>query len=77
MLLKTKYARDNESEEMIDIILNSVSFDFGINAWQNVVGIPVVQKIYTSGDTNIASTLAGMENTVNGEIDALIKLLGK
>ena len=77
VLLKTKYARDNESEKMIDIILNSVSFDFGINAWQNVVGIPVVQKIYTSGDTNIASTLAGMENTVNGEIDALIKSLGK
>ena len=77
VLLKTKYARDNESEEMIDIILNSVSFDFGINAWQNVVGIPVVQKIYTSGDTNIASTLAGMENTVNGEIDTLIKSLEK
>ncbi len=75
VLLKTKYARDNESEEMIDIILNSISFEFGINAWQNTVGVPLVQKIYMAGDNNIASTLAGMESTVKSAIDNLKKSL--
>ena len=73
VLLKTKYARDNESEEMIDIILSSVSFEFGINAWQNQVGAPIVTNIYTAGDANITSTLAAMENTVNDNISKLVK----
>ena len=71
VLLKTKYARDNESEEMIDIIVNSVSFEFGLNAWQDTVANPLVKNIFVSGNANVASTLASMENTVNNEINKL------
>ena len=52
VLLKTKYARDNESEEMIDIIVNSVSFEFGLNAWQMTVANPLVRSIFVSGEAN-------------------------
>ena len=76
MLLKTKYARDNESEEMIDIIVNSVSFEFGLNAWQDTVANPLVKNIFVSGNANVASTLASMENTVNNEINKLKDKLG-
>ena len=77
VLLKTKLARDNESEEMIDIIINSISFDFGINAWQNEVGVPVVQRIYVKNDPNVASTLAKMQKSVDAQIKKLVEKLGK
>ncbi len=77
VLLKTKYARDNESEEMIDIIINSISFDFGINAWQNEVGVPIVQRIYVKNDPNVASTLAKMQKSVDAQIKKLVEKLGK
>ena len=71
VLLKTKYARDNESEDMIDIVVNSVSFEFGLNAWQDIVANPLVKDIFVSGEANVASTLATMENSVNNAIDNL------
>lgn len=77
VLLKTKLARDNESEEMIDIIINSISFDFGINAWQNEVGVPIVQRIYVKNDPNVASTLAKMQKSVDAQINKLVEKLGK
>ncbi|MDY4434509.1 MAG: hypothetical protein SPF08_05050 [Candidatus Flemingibacterium sp.] len=73
VLLKTKLARDNESEEMIDIIINSISFDFGINAWQNEVGVPIVQRIYVKNDPNVAS----MQKSVDAQIAKLVEKLGK
>ena len=77
VLLKTKLARDNESEEMIDIIINSISFDFGINAWQNEVGVPIVQRIYVKNDPNLASTPAKMQKSVDAQIKKLVEKLGK
>ena len=52
--LKTKYARDNESEDMIDIVIDSVSFEFGLNAWQSEVANPLVQNIFVSRNGNVA-----------------------
>ena len=77
VLLKTKLARDNESEEMIDIIINSISFDFGINAWQNEVGVPIVQRIYVKNDPNVASSLAKMQKSVDAQIEKLVEKLDK
>ena len=48
VLLKTKYARDNESEDMIDIVIDSVSFEFGLNAWQDTVANPLRQEYFRS-----------------------------
>ena len=76
VLLKTKYARDNESEEMIDIVVNSVSFEFGLNAWQDTVANPLVRNIFVPREANVASTLASMENKVNNEISNLKDKLG-
>lgn len=75
VLLKTKYARDNESEEMIDIIVNSVSFEFGLNAWQGEVANPLVQKIFVSKNGNVASALAAMQKSVDAQIEKLVEKL--
>ena len=73
VLLKTKYARDSESEAMLDIIIDSVSFEFGLNAWQDTVANPLIIGAVVKGDGNIMSTLEKMEKTVNKKIEALKK----
>lgn len=73
VLLKTKYARDSESEAMLDIIIDSVSFEFGLNAWQDTVANPLIIGAVVKGDGNIMSTLEKMEKTVNKKIEDLKK----
>lgn len=75
VLLKTKYARDNESEEMIDIIVNSVSFDFGLNALQDDVANPFVRKVFVSRKGDVASTLASMQKSVDTKIKNIVEKL--
>ena len=71
VVLKTKSARDDESAAMIDIIVDSISFEFGLNAWQNTVANPLVSQTYAAGNPNFASTLASMQTSVNTAIENL------
>ncbi len=73
VVLKTKAARDDDSSDMIDIIFSSISFDFGINAWQSQLSSPLISGIYSSKTGNVASTLTKLEKNVNKEIEKLIK----
>ena len=75
VVLKTKLARDDESADMIDIIIDSVSFEFGLNAWQDIVANPFVRQTFAAGNSNFASTLASMESSVKTEIEKLIDKL--
>lgn len=71
VMLKTKYSRDNESEDMLDIIFNSIWFEFGINAWQEYVASPLFDKVFMTLNDTLISSLASMESTVNAQIDKL------
>ena len=53
---------------MIDIIIDSVSFEFGLNAWQDTVANPFVRQTFAAGNSNFASTLATMQTTVDAAI---------
>lgn len=75
VLLKTKYSRDEESAAAVDIIANTICFDFGINAWQEVVGGPIIQNVYMSGNNNVVSTLTKLQNPVDAEIQNLKDML--
>lgn len=75
VILKTKYSRDEESANAVDIIVSSISFDFGINAWQDVVGGPIIQNIYMKQNENIVSTLTKMQNSVDAQIKSLKETL--
>ena len=72
VLLKTKYARDNESEAMIDIVINSISFEFGLNAWQETVANPLVIGTFCKFNNNFASQLDKMAPKVQKTIDKLV-----
>ncbi|MBQ8508645.1 MAG: hypothetical protein IJ493_01945 [Clostridia bacterium] len=56
--LKSKYARDDDSMEMIDLILSSVVFDFGylLDNWKGFAFIP--QNMVESGSSDLASNYA-------------------
>ena len=56
---------------MIDIIVDSISFEFGLNAWQDTVANPLVRQTYAAGNPNFASTLASMQTSVNTAIEKL------
>lgn len=71
VLIKTKYARDEESGEMLDIIIDSISFEFGLNAWQNTVANPFVQGAIMKNNANVMSTLEKMTKSVNKTIQKL------
>ncbi len=72
VVLKTKAARDDDSSDMIDIIFSSITFDFGINAWQEQLSSRLIKSIYANRSGNVASSLEKMQKSVNKEIDKLI-----
>ena len=71
VLIKTKYARDEESGEMLDIVIDSISFEFGLNAWQNTVANPFVQGAIMGDSANVMSTLEKMTKSVENQIKKL------
>ena len=73
IMMKGKYAINENCMEMFDIVLDSVSFDFGVIAWEGTVINPLIKDIYASREGNVASTLAKHEPSVNGIIDTLIE----
>ena len=75
VMMKGKYARDVESEEMFDIVLDSMCFDFGLIAWEGQVANPIIAGIFASGEGNVMSTFASLENQINGVINDLIEAL--
>ncbi len=74
-LIKSKYARDAESAEMLTICFDSVYFDFGINAWQEQVAAKLLKGSFVGLAGNFGSVLAGMQKSVDAEIKALAKMI--
>lgn len=75
VMMKGKYARNENCEEMFDIVLNSLSFDFGIIAWEETVVNPIIKNIFASREGNVASSLASIAPSVNALIDTLAEAL--
>ena len=74
-MMKGKYAQDEESAEMFDIVLDAMTFDFGLIAWEGQVVNPIIAGVYASGEGNVASTFASLSNEINAVIEELIENL--
>ena len=70
--LTRKYARDNESSEMLDIALAYRVYDIGRFFSQIGVG-SVFQELAAKGSTDFASAMAKREKSANKMIEKLIK----
>ena len=71
-LLKTRFASDEDSRAMLDIIFTTTVGEFGVNVFEDIVTVPIIQKIYMTKKDVIASTLSGM-SSVREEISKLLK----
>ena len=72
-LVKSKYARDAESAEMLTICFDSIYFDFGINAWQEQVAAKLLKGSFVGLAGNFGSVLKSMQKSVDGSIKTLVK----
>lgn len=68
--LKTKGARDNDSEAMIDLIRESLKFDFG---WVHSTELGYVGTVYeyVANGANFTSKLAGIENQIKAGLERI------
>ena len=73
--LKTKFARDNESAEMLDLIFDNVFVDWGMAFWREVRN-PIYDETAGKGNyaSMVASKSAGMEKALNDMNEAVINL---
>jgi len=74
IVLKTKYARDDESADMLDYIKNGSVVDYGylnntLTAELALIGTNLVQK----NNPNFTSYYEGLERSVQSKIDKLIE----
>ncbi|MBE6724564.1 MAG: hypothetical protein E7576_05100 [Ruminococcaceae bacterium] len=76
-LVKTKYARDAESAEMLAMAFDGIYFDFGINAWQEQVAAKLLKGSFVGLAGNFGSVLQTMQKSVDSEIKRLIKQIDK
>jgi hypothetical protein len=73
IVLKTKYAKDSDTSQMVDIMYNTVFFDFGY-IFNNDLGIMNnILSVIKSKTNTLASTLKATQSIYDKKIDALIK----
>jgi ABC-type glycerol-3-phosphate transport system substrate-binding protein len=76
--LKTKISRDESSEEMIDLIRDSLIFDFG---WVHSVPMDSIgsflASLIVSGSTDFASSYKSKEAAFNAGLEKINKAYGK
>jgi len=57
VLLKTKYSRDAESSEMLDIIFSTIQFDPGIVLWCASISDVICADLFMKGNNAVVSFL--------------------
>ncbi|MBE6658768.1 MAG: extracellular solute-binding protein [Ruminococcaceae bacterium] len=71
VLLENKVARDEDSSEMLDIVFGGITFDYGINVWQEHIGNKIMSDIFLKKNNAVVSTLEKMQNAVTVQIEKL------
>ena len=72
VVLQTKYARDAESSEMIDIIFNSQTYDLGVDIWTRARS-SYIEKVFHDMKDILTSTTESLQPLMDAEILATIE----
>lgn len=70
--LKGKYARDEQSEAMLDIVFNSLVFDYGDTIWCPGVRDGIFAPMYIANNRDLSSKIASLETTINTLIEKTV-----
>ena len=71
--LKTKFARDNESADMLDIIFNNRVYDLGDTVWGDKLRDGVFKEMFTNNDRAISSKFESMRAIMEKTISDAVK----
>ena len=74
LVLRTRHARDDESEEMIDIILGNRVFDWGDAIWTPLLRDGIFPHIWPHATDTIVSRLEAAEQNIQSTIDNMIDM---
>jgi hypothetical protein len=74
LVLKTRNARDDESEEMIGLILANRVFDWGDAIWTPLLRDGIFPAIWPRGTDTIVSRLERAEGNIQRTIDNMVEL---
>ena len=72
VVLRTKYTRDDESEEMLDIIFANRVFDWGDAIWTPLLRDGIFPALFPRGWDTVQSRLERAERNINREIDRMV-----
>lgn len=75
--LRTKYTRDEESQEMLDIIFDHRVFDLGDTIWCGDLRDGVFEGMFMNNDRAISSKFASMETVMNEKIKTSVEAFQK
>ena len=70
--LKTKFTRDPESADMLDIIFNSRIYDLGDTYWCDFLRDGIFKTMFTDNDRALVSKLESIEGRLNKAIESTI-----
>ncbi|MHB1152926.1 MAG: hypothetical protein ACYCWE_13215 [Eubacteriales bacterium] len=69
--LKTKITRDDESEQMLDLIFKKRVLDYGDTIYHNIVRDGLMKDMFLKDDRNIASKIASFEKMLDVELNKI------
>ncbi len=76
IVLKSKYSRDADSADMLDIIFKSGVFDLGLSLWPDVTYLKYMEN-YLKMQNNFASMTEKQEKTVNKKIADMLDTIAE
>jgi hypothetical protein len=77
IVLKAKYFKDEASSQMMDIMYDSVSFDFA-RIYDGQLGLlSTINSTVTSGQNTFASTYKGASKVAAKQLENLLKAVAK
>ena len=71
--LKSKFARDEDSSEMIDVILEHRIIDFGDSYFQGTIRDGFVAGMFVNNDHNMASAVKTRTKAMNKQLEKMIQ----
>lgn len=71
VLLQTKFTRDEDSGEMVDMIFKGIAFDLAIVAYEGTFTGPVMNNIFIPREDVVVSTFESVSNTFDSDLASL------
>ena len=72
--LKTRTSRDDESEDMLDIVFDNLIIDLGDTVWLDKIRDAVFAGMFSANNRNIISKIDSMTVSIQKDIDKILEL---